>query len=107
MMEPEKSIRGQDGSQEKKEVLYYQHKEIAGGGLFACAYACVCARAHVCTCMCSFMCDCMYGQMEGGPASSASSQDLCAQMPSRVGPRRCRHPGTGVSESSRGMSSCF
>lgn len=42
MMEPGKGIRGQDGSQEKKEVLYHQHKENAGGGLFACAYACMC-----------------------------------------------------------------
>lgn len=54
MMEPEKGIRGQDGSQEKKEVLYHQHKENAGGGLYACAYACMyvcaraCVRAHVC-----------------------------------------------------------
>lgn len=42
MMEPGKGIRGQDGSQEKKELLYHQRKVNAGGGLFACAYACMC-----------------------------------------------------------------
>lgn len=42
MTEPGKGIRGQDGSQEKKELLYHQHEENAGGGLFACAYACMC-----------------------------------------------------------------
>lgn len=79
MMELEKGIRGQDGSQEKKAVPHHQHKGNTGGGLyaFACAYVYVCA----------FMCECMHGQMEVGPASSASSQDPCAQMPSRASPQ--------------------
>lgn len=66
-MEPEKSIRGQDGSQEKKEVLYHQHKEIAGGGLFACAYACVCVCALMCVRACVHSCviACMVRWREG------------------------------------------
>lgn len=46
MTEPGKGIRGQDGSQEKKELLHHQHKENA-------------VPMHVCVCerMCAFMCD--------------------------------------------------
>lgn len=59
-----------------------------------------CGTPYTCVCVC------VRGGWRVQGSTLGLQQDPCTQMPSQH-PHRCRHPGTGVSETRQGRSSCF